>query len=120
MNWDYARCKKNRWCDFTATHEDAGGKVEVCIFCGRKVVYRKVNGRTDNIKYLKMHIRNFAQPRGATRKVFEEIYGKQKLMKFDRDLDKSKVRINPKSNEAREKRRADALDFYNSLGKTSR
>jgi hypothetical protein len=118
MSWQIARCSKARYCDFTLVHEDAGAKVECCIYCGRKEIYRKVNGRTDNIKYLKMHIRNFAQPYGASRKVFEEIYGKQKLTNFDRDLDKARWR--PTKNERREQKRKEALEFYNTLGQSSR
>ena len=118
MNWDIARCKKVRYCDFTCTFEDAGGKVEVCIHCGRKVIYLKKNGRTDNIKYLKMHVRNFAQPYGATRKIFEEIYGKAKLKKFDRDLDKARWKIGRR--EKRERNIREAVDFYDTLGRSSR
>lgn len=120
MRWEIARCKKNKYCDFTCIIEDARAKVEVCIYCGRKEIYRKVGGRTDNVRYLKMHVRNFAQPIGATRKVFEEIYGKAKLKKFDRDIDKKKWRINPRDPAAREARRREAMEFYDTLGRTSR
>lgn len=120
MNWNYARCKKNRYCDFTTVHEDRGAKVERCIYCGRRTIFRKVNGKTDNVQYLKMHVRNFAQPYGATRKVFEEVYGSQRLLKFDRDLDRNKWRVDVKSNKYKDDKRREVMDFYNTLGQSSR
>lgn len=117
MSWQIARCKKNKYHDLTCVHEDRKAKVEMCIYCGHREIFRKVDGKTDNVRYLKMHVRNFAQPYGATRKVFGEIWGKAKLQKFDRTIDKSRWRLG--KNELRAKQHAETMDFYNTLGQSS-
>ena len=67
---------KCKYCDFLQILDNHEVVVEICKECGRKIIYNKRDGRIDNAKYLKDHIRQFAQPFGRTRKVFEELYGK--------------------------------------------
>lgn len=72
-----ARCPKGAYCDFELLKDKPDAQVEVCTLCGKKVIYWKVGGKVDNKKYLEDHIRDFAQPLGATQDVFEEIYGRK-------------------------------------------
>lgn len=52
---------------------------EVCEFCGRTVLWNKdEHGRMDNRKYLRFHVRDTAQPKGITARVFREIYGDER------------------------------------------
>lgn len=118
MRWDIARCTKVKFCDFTAIFEDDRAKVEQCIYCGRKEIYRKVGGRTDNVRYLRMHVRNFCQPHGPTRRVFEEVYGRERLVHFDKTFDKKRYVLG--KSERRAAKLKETLDFYSSLGQSSR
>jgi hypothetical protein len=75
---DDSRCKKRKYCDFKVELSNDEAQVERCIFCGKKVIYKKesITGRIDNKKYLRDHIRHTAQPFGKTKKIFKEVYGK--------------------------------------------
>lgn len=75
---DDSKCPRNKYCDFEVVLSNQEAQVEICRFCGKKVIYNKdkETGRIDNQKYLRDHIRHTAQPFGSTRKIFEEIYGK--------------------------------------------
>lgn len=64
--------------DFNLLKESPSEQVEVCIICGLKKRYRKVQDRVDNKAYYEDHLRDFAQPRGKTRGLFNKFYGKQK------------------------------------------
>jgi hypothetical protein len=73
--------------DFTTLIDKETGKPcdfinaiwEICIRCGKKMKWNKDGyGRINNKDYLDYHIRDFAQPYGRTRKVYEMIYGKPK------------------------------------------
>jgi len=60
------------------TFEDKGGFVEDCTRCGQREGYRYNKfGRIDNNRYLKNHAVDFAQPGGATDKLFREVYGEK-------------------------------------------
>lgn len=55
--------------------ENAEAIVEVCKECKHKLISRKdEKGRTDNQAYLKEHARDFSQPTGATKKIFNRFY----------------------------------------------
>lgn len=58
-------------------NEDDHGIMEICIECKMKIVSKKDprNGRIDNKKYIKNHLRDTAQPFGRTSKVFGKYYG---------------------------------------------
>lgn len=73
-------CKKRTYCSFKPILLAPDAQVEVCVFCGKKVIYNIRGGRIDNAKYARDHIRDFAQPFGRTAKIFREIYGKQGLI----------------------------------------
>jgi hypothetical protein len=49
-------------------------KWEQCILCGEEIEWTKVNGRTDNTKYLEAHLRDFLQREGPTAKLYYAIY----------------------------------------------
>ncbi len=80
------------------TGEDDNAQYEVCDFCHRRKVYRKVDGRIDNQAYLRDHVRDFCQPYGATAQVYGEIYGAMHIAKREAAL---------KDRENRQKRIAD-------------
>lgn len=63
--------------DFTTTFEDSTVVAQVCKICGEKKGYKKIEGKIDNVAYLKDHARDFAQPGGASDKVFQRFYGKK-------------------------------------------
>lgn len=61
--------------------ENATVKVERCKICNVKMVWPKGSkGRTDNVKYLKAHARNFAQKGGATHRLFMKLYEPEKTI----------------------------------------
>jgi predicted Rdx family selenoprotein len=63
--------------DFQIINEDNDGILEICVECKKKVLNRKdKNGRVNNKKYLKEHIRDTAQPNGRTAKIFNKYYKK--------------------------------------------
>ena len=57
------------------------GEVQVCKFCKFRAVYTKEpkTGRIDNVRYLKDHVRNFAQPGGRTGHIYKRVNGNKKL-----------------------------------------
>lgn len=63
--------------DFQVESSDDVQQVEVCIICGERKRYKIVNQRVNNTEYLKDHARDFAQPGGASDKVFQKFYGKK-------------------------------------------
>lgn len=58
-----------------AEHWDA--VVEWCRLCKKKLVYLKCDGKINEAEYYRDHIRDFAQPYGATAKIFYRIHGKR-------------------------------------------
>lgn len=62
--------------DYIIVSNNPDGMVEVCKECKGRLVTKKDNkGRIDNNVYLKEHIRDTAQPTGATSKIFKKYYG---------------------------------------------
>lgn len=62
-------------------HENPSVKWEACRRCGKRFRWNKgYKGRTDNIEYLKVHVRSFAQPNGATKRVYNKIYNPEKCI----------------------------------------
>ena len=65
--------------DYEHIVETNTGIVEVCKICKKRLLTKKdKDGRIDNTAYAKEHIRDFAQPYGATKKIFEQVYGNNK------------------------------------------
>ena len=94
---DDSRCPKRILCDFQVSRDLPDAQVEICLNCSKKVIYHKDgNGRVDNRKYLRDHIRQTVQPFGPTRRLFMEIYGEGPLrVLFERSRGlKSKDQIN--------------------------
>lgn len=76
--------KKCEFHNFTTIGEDSNSASQVCKKCGEKKVYKKINGQINNAQYLKDHAKDFAQPTGATAKVFKRFYG-EKYKEFLKD-----------------------------------
>ena len=77
-----ALCKKNKFCEWKVVLANDEIQKEVCKFCGRRIFFNKVDGRIDNDRYMRTHVRAFCQPFGITREVYEEIYGKKAIREF--------------------------------------
>lgn len=64
--------------DYVIVKETKDGIMEVCRECKKRNFIRKgQKGRIDNKQYLKDHVRDTAQPTGATSKIFNKYYGKK-------------------------------------------
>lgn len=61
-------------------HEDKHAIWEKCEICGKRFKWNKVNGRVSNKEYLKVHLRDFAQNFGATKRVFNKIYNEERTI----------------------------------------
>lgn len=70
-----AKCRKEQLHDFIAIKDLPDALIEVCRFCGEKMIYNKVNGKYDTQKYLQAHLRDTLQPYGPTGELFRRIYG---------------------------------------------
>lgn len=57
------------------------GEVHVCRLCKFRAVYPKnpKTGRLDNARYLKDHVRIYAQPGGRTGHIYKRLHGNKKL-----------------------------------------
>ncbi len=73
-------CRGGQPHEFTGIFENKSIKIEVCRRCNVKKRYNKrAKGRIDNLAYLKDHTRQFAQPNGKTKRIYNKIY-KPELM----------------------------------------
>lgn len=67
--------------DMIILFENAKVKIEVCTRCNKKYRWNKgYKGRIANNEYLKVHLRNFAQKNGATRRIYNKIYCPEKMI----------------------------------------
>ncbi len=64
--------------DYVEIGSNPDVQIEVCKECKKKLVTKRNGGKAENLKYLKEHIRDTAQPHGATGKIFSKYYGKPK------------------------------------------
>ncbi len=80
---DESNCKKQKWCGFEITLENDEVQKEVCRYCGKRVIYRKIDGKVDSNKYLRDHVRDFCQPWGATKRVYLELYGTKAIKEVE-------------------------------------
>ena len=110
---DRARCLNDRsgLCKFEPYAEDESLIAERCIQCGKRESYRKIDGRIDNPKYLRDHIRDFLQPSGPTENLFWHVYGRAG---YDRALAWQKLK---KSKPTQEDWMYEARDTYKTLKK---
>jgi len=68
-------CRYGQPHDLKIVKENPQFKWEVCLICNKKFKWNKgYKGRVKNIEYLKVHLRNFAQKFGATKRVYHKIY----------------------------------------------
>ena len=64
--------------DYEVLSESIDGIRERCKECGKILITTKGrNDRINNVKYLKEHARDFAQPTGRTSRLYKKIYGKE-------------------------------------------
>jgi len=89
------KCGKEEklYCKFDITFESDETHIETCVFCGKRLVYPKINGIVNNVKYKKDHKRDFIQA-DEEPELFIKLYGqkhfdqRKELMKF---LEKNKA-----------------------------
>lgn len=68
-------CRDGMPHDLTVLQDIRSVKWEVCQICSRKFRWTKgFKGRINNVEYLKAHARNYAQPNGATNRLYMKLY----------------------------------------------
>jgi hypothetical protein len=72
---DLSQCEKWGFHDFKRIIDNSTAIVEVCIKCGKRMVYNKRKGRIDNKKYQEANQRQVLQPWGKTIGEFKKEYG---------------------------------------------
>lgn len=87
MNSSSVRYGVRLGCRFGTAHQfelikdTPGAKMENCIICGLRKRWVKGNkGRINNVEYLRMHVREFAQPTGSTKRVFMKLNHPEKCI----------------------------------------
>jgi len=89
--FEESHCPKAKWCEFKTTKDNDLVHKEACKHCKREVVYAKhANGRIDNNRYYREHIRDFCQPSGPTAHIFKAIYGEKAVEQFKEMNDQKK------------------------------
>ena len=74
-------CKFGLPHDLAPVHETRRAKWEVCRVCTRRFQWLKGRkGRVNNVEYLKAHARNYAQPNGATNRLYKRLYEPEKCV----------------------------------------
>lgn len=74
-------CKFGQPHDFVQLKDTKTYKVEVCRLCHTRRRWNKgYKERVDNPKYLKDHVRNYAQEFGSTKRVFNKVYHPEKTI----------------------------------------
>ena len=72
-------CRFGQPHDFATLADRPGYKVERCRICRARRRWNKgFGGRIDNVRYLRDHVRSFAQEYGSTRRVFYKVYQPEK------------------------------------------
>jgi len=68
-------CRFGQPHDFVLIRDNKSFKVERCKICNIRRKYNKgYKARVDNVQYLKDHVRNYAQPTGSTKRVYNKTY----------------------------------------------
>jgi hypothetical protein len=71
-----AKCRTGAiLCDYEVLIDQPDAQVERCRICHRRQIYRKIDGRVDNERYLADHMRFYLQPTGPTEQLYYRIYG---------------------------------------------
>lgn len=74
-------CKFGQPHDLMQVRDTPRYKHEVCRRCNKKFRWNKgKRGRIQNAAYLKAHVRNFAQPGGATKREFMKLYRQEQCI----------------------------------------
>jgi len=84
-----AVCRKGILCDYRRDFRlsDEMAHVDVCASCGKKQVYRIKDGKINDSRYRRDHLRDILQ-RGSS--LYEQIYGKPDAMKEFKSREKNK------------------------------
>lgn len=69
-------CTRNILCDFKVIQNLDDIQVERCIFCAKRLAFKKIGGYVHSERYRRAHIRAFAQPFTADHNIFTFIRGR--------------------------------------------
>ena len=107
-----AICKKGILCEYSRDFDrsDDYAKVDVCSKCGKKQIYRVKDGRINDAKYRKDHLRDLIQ-RGSG--LYEMIYGESRAMHAIKSKEKASAEL--RENTAEMVRRAMMLENQGKL-----
>lgn len=72
-------CPKWIYCDFFTTLENEEVLKEMCINCGKTLIFNKIDGKIDDKRYSRAHFRDILQPFGRHHDEFVKIYGQKSL-----------------------------------------
>jgi len=76
-------CRFGQPHDLKNIHENPHVLWEVCKICGKRFRWNKgYRGRVENAEYLRVHVRNYAQQFGATKRIFNKLYDPKKCEIF--------------------------------------
>lgn len=78
-----AICPINKFCDFRVVLSNDEVQKEVCRFCNKRLMFNVIDGKIDNERYKRAHIRAFVQPIGQQAEIYEMIYGSQAFKEID-------------------------------------
>jgi len=74
-------CRFGQPHDLKVISDNPSVKWEVCQICNKKFRWNKgINGRVNNVAYLKAHVRAYAQRFGATKRVYNKLYKPEKCI----------------------------------------
>lgn len=102
-------CKKNILCAFEISRNLPDAQIEICVNCGKKVVYPKIDGEVDPHKYARDHLRDTLQPYGSTYELYRKIYSFDNVKKFSLLLRGKKTK--KQLNDEWEQIRKEAADY---------
>lgn len=112
---DDSKCPKQKYCGFEIDRNDENVRIDRCRFCGKKVIYLRKNGKMDDKKYTRDHVRDICQPFGSTRRVYFEVYGEKNLKGYQqqiRDIERSRLTDSDKQNLIKDAKKYLKQDIY--------
>ncbi len=70
ISWSLSECKDGWLHRYKILGQDSSVVIEMCNICQDTQIFRLVNGKTDNMKYLQYHLHNALPP-------YHKLYARQ-------------------------------------------